>query len=111
MRKTILFLAMITAVSAKAQVPFAQLLDRGEVIDTAMYKITYRLKYKNHPADKDTKEDLRIVQVGRNAVKDYSDILFHFDSLRTESERSAGTYTNATGNPWPLEITNHIRDK
>ena len=112
MKKTILFLAMIMAVSANAQVPFAQSLEKSVVIDTAMYKVTYQLMYKNYPDDKDVKEDMRIVQIGQNMVKDYSEILFHFDSLRTESERKgAGTYSNASGNPWPLEITSYVRNK
>ena len=112
MKKIILFWAMVIAVSANAQVPFAQSLERGTAIDTAKYKVTYQFMYKNHPDDKDVKEDMRIVQVGRNTVKDYSDILFHFDSLRTESERGgAETYSNASGNPWPMEITNYVRSK
>ena len=112
MKKTILLFAMIIAVSTNAQVPFAQSLEKSTVIDTAMYKVTYQLMYKNHPDDKDTKEDMRIVQIGRNTVKDYSDILFHFDSLRTESKRGgAETYSNASGNPWPMEITNYVRSK
>ena len=112
MKKIILFCAMVIAVSANAQVPFAQSLERGTAIDTAKYKVTYQFMYKNHPDDKDVKEDMRIVQIGRNTVKDYSDILFHFDSLRTESERGgAETYSNASGNPWPMEITNYVRSK
>lgn len=112
MKKIILFFALITAVYTNAQVPFAQLLERGTAIDTAKYEVAYRLMYKNHPDEKDAMEDIRIVQIGRNATKDYSDILLHFDSLRTESARKGiGTYSNASGNPWPMEITNFIRDK
>ena len=113
MKKTILlFSAIAIAVSTNAQVPFSQSLEKGVAIDTAKYKVTYQLTYKNHPDDKNVMEDIRIVQIGRKTIKDYSDILFHFDSLRTEEERrGAETYSNASGNPWPIEITNYVYDK
>lgn len=52
MKKLILFLTMVIAVSTKAQVPCAQSLEKGTALDTAKYKVTYQLMYKNHPADK-----------------------------------------------------------
>ncbi len=99
MKKTILLLSAINiAVSTNAQVPYSQSLEKGIAIDTAKYKVTYQLTYKNHPDDKNVMEDIRIVQIGRKTIKDYSDILFHFDSLRTEEERrGAETYSNASG--------------
>lgn len=113
MKKTILlFSAFAIAVSTNAQIPFSQSLEKCVAIDTAKYKVTYQLTYKNHPDDKNVMEDIRIVQIGRKTIKDYSDILFHFDSLRTEEERrGAETYSNASGNPWPIEITNYVYDK
>lgn len=112
MKKLILFLTMAIAVSAKAQVPYAQSLEKGAAVDTAKYKVTYQLKYKDHPDDKTYKEDTRIVLIGGKTVKDYSDILLHFDSLKTESERRGDeTYANPSGNPWPVELTEYVRNK
>lgn len=112
MKKLILFFTMVIAISTKAQVPYAQSLEKGTAIDTAKYKVTYQLMYKNHPADKTYNEDTRIVLIGGSTVKDYSDVLLHFDSLRTESDRNGdGTYTNASGNPWPIELTEYVRNK
>lgn len=103
---------MAIAVSAKAQVPYAQSLEKGAAVDTAKYKVTYQLKYKDHPDDKTYKEDTRIVLIGGKTVKDYSDILLHFDSLKTESERRGDeTYANPSGNPWPVELTEYVRNK
>ncbi len=50
------------------------------------------------------------MQIGKHRVKDYSDIINHFDSLATEQvKRGAESYSNVSGNPWPLEITRPIR--
>lgn len=105
MKQFLLLLSFCVAIMAEAQVPFSQSLEKGTVRDTAEYKVTYRLQYKNHPKDKDYLEDTRIVQIGHSVVKDYSDILFHFDSLRTAEELRGGTtYSNPSGNPYPFEI-------
>ncbi len=112
MRQLIIGLMAAMASVANAQVPFSQSLKKGVPVDTARYKVTYQLRYKYHPEDKDFMEDTRIVLIGRNRYKDCSDILLHFDSLRTEEERrGASTFSNPTGNPWPLEIIGNIRDK
>lgn len=112
MKQIILIIILFATVIANGQVPYSQSLENGIVIDTAAYKVTYRLQYKHHPTDKDYMEDTRILVVGRNFNKDYSDILCHFDSLRTtEGRRGANTYTNASGNPWPLEIATNTRNK
>lgn len=49
--------------------------------------------------------DTRILQIGKRSIKDYSDIIQHFDSLATEQVRhGADSYSNVSGSPWPLEI-------
>ncbi len=112
MRQLIIGLMTALASVANAQVPFSQSLEKGVPVDTARYKVTYQLRYKYHPGDKDFKEDTRIVLIGGNRYKDCSDILLHFDSLRTEQEhRGANTFSNPTGNPWPLEIIGNMRNK
>lgn len=111
MKHFLIFVLLTTTIIANAQ-PFSQSLSKGTALDTAKYKVTYHLQYKNHPEDKHYMEDTRILQIGRNIVKDYSEILFHFDSLRTAEEcRGANAYSNPTGNPWALEILNHVRSK
>ena len=50
------------------------------------------------------------MQIGKHRVKDYSDIINYFDSLATEQvRRGAESYSNVSGNPWPLEIIRPIR--
>ena len=88
----------------------SRIIDRATPVDTARYKVTYSLKYKFHPDQKDIFNDTRIVQIGKRNVKDYSDIINHFDSLATEQiRRGADSYSNVSGNPWPLEIIRPIR--
>lgn len=112
MKQTIIILSLLAAIAVKAQVPFSQSLDKSIVLGAAKYHATYKLCYKNHPEDKDYKEDTRILQIGDRLVKDYSDVLHHFDSLRTEEERrGANTFSNASGNPFPYEISIDVRMK
>lgn len=97
---------------ANAQAPYSQSLENGKTVDTAKYKATYQLRYKNHPDDKDYMEDTRILLIGKERYKDYSDILLHFDSIHTEeNRRGSSTYSNPTGTPWPLEIIGSLQDK
>lgn len=93
-----------------AQETCSRIIDRATPVDTARYKVTYSLKYKFHPDQRDAYNDTRIVQIGKHSVKDYSDIINYFDSLATEQVgRGAESYSNVSGNPWPLEIIRLIR--
>ena len=108
MKRLLILGCLFVSLTAQAQiiVPISQDLRKGIVIDTARYRVTYSLKYKNHPSDKAYLDDVRNVYIGRNYVKDFSDIIFHFDSLRTEeSKRGATALSNVQGNPWPIELT------
>lgn len=88
----------------------SRIIDQATPVDTARFKVTYSLKYKFHPNLRDVYNDTRIVQIGKHSVKDYSDIINHFDSLATEQiRRGAESYSNVSGDPWPLEITRAIR--
>ena len=90
--------------------PALRIIDKATPVDTARYKVTYSLKYKFHPDIRDAYNDTRIVQIGKRSVKDYSDIINHFDSLATEQvRRGADSYSNVSGNPWPLEIIRPVR--
>ena len=108
MKRLLILGCLFVSLTAQAQiiVPISQDLRKGIVIDTARYRVTYSLKYKNHPSDKAYLDDVRNVYIGRNYVKDFSDIIFHFDSLRTEeSKRGATALSNVQGDPWPIELT------
>ena len=97
-------------ITGTAQESCSRIIDKATTVDTARYKVTYLLKYKFHPDQRDAYNDSRIVQIGKRCVKDYSDIINHFDSLATEQvRRGAESYSNVSGNPWPLEIIRPIR--
>lgn len=110
MKQLILLLFAILGVTASAQETWSRLIDKATPIDTAKYKVTYSLKYKFHPRQVDSFDDTRIVQIGKRSIKDYSDIINHFDSLATEQvRRGASSYSNVSGMPWPVEINRPMR--
>lgn len=101
----VVYMFMSFTVHAQITAPFPQDLQKKSAIDTARYKVTYNLKYKNHPVDKNYLSDVRNVYIGKHYVRDFSDIIFHFDSLCTEASRhGAMTRSNIQGNPWPIEL-------
>lgn len=108
MTKVLSFLLLISVwlgSYAQSIPPTPQVLSHPQVVDTAQYKVTYSLKYRHHPGNKDYFDDTRIILIGRSHLQDYSDIIQYFDSLRTEAENTgASTYSNVNGNPWPVEI-------
>lgn len=110
MKQLILFICAILCIEVSAQETCSRIIDKATPVDTARYKVTYSLKYKFHPDIRDAYSDTRIVQIGKRNIKDYSDIINHFDSLATEQIRlGADSYSNVSGNPWPLEIIRPIR--
>lgn len=110
MKQLILFIYAAFCLTASAQETCSRLIDKATPVDTARYKVTYSLKYKYHPDIRNYYDDTRIVQIGRHCIKDYSDIINHFDSLATEQiRRGAEAYSNVSGNPWPLEIIRPTR--
>lgn len=110
----VIFFALIS-LSAHAQItnPFTQELHKSTTLDTARYKVAYQLRYKRHPADKEYISDVRHVYIGKRHVKDFSDLLFHYDSICTEeAKRGSTTRSNCPGEPWPIElIVNHAHRK
>lgn len=110
MKYLISLLFVFLCITGAAQETCSRIIERATLVDTARYKVTYSLKYKFHPDQRDAYNDTRIVQIGKRSVKDYSDIINHFDSLATEQvRRGAESYSNVSGNPWPLEIIRPIR--
>src|SRR5574344_1560029 len=70
-------------------------IKKAVTVDTSMYKITYSLKFKYSQNDKDYQTDTRIVQIGKHYVKDYSEILYHYDSLATVNLDRKSTRLNS----------------
>lgn len=96
-------LASLPAVAQMGITSVEQL--RTTAVDTARYKLTYSLDYTWHPDIQNRFDDVRTVQIGRHTVKDFSDIIFHYDSLCTaDARRGADTFSNPPGMPWPCEI-------
>ena len=110
MKYLISLLFVFLWITGAAQETCSRIIDRATPVDTARYKVTYSLKYKFHPDQRDADNDTRIVQIGKHHIKDYSDIINYFDSLATKQvRRGAESYSNVSGNPWPLEIIRPIR--
>lgn len=105
MKQLFLLICAFLWITGAAQETTSRIIDKATSVDTARYTVTYSLKYKFHPDMQNYYDDTRIVQIGKHSVKDYSDIINHFDSLATEQvRRGAESYSNVSGNPWPLEI-------
>ena len=106
MKQLLSLSAMIVALTANAQIGvFSQVLDKATPVDTARYAVTYTLDYTCHPKADVRFNDVRTLLIGRHNVKDYSDIIHHYDSLATEqSKRGANTFSNPPGSPWQYEI-------
>lgn len=106
MKQLISLLAMLMALTANAQMGvFSRFLDKATPVDTARYAVTYSLNYTCHPKADVRFDDVRTVLIGRSYVKDYSDIIHHYDSLATaQSKRGANSFSNPTGSPWSYEI-------
>ncbi|MDE5878330.1 MAG: GLPGLI family protein [Muribaculaceae bacterium] len=107
MKKLLLLLILpFITLSVKAQEGvFSTDISRASVIDTARYKVTYTLRYTCHPQVAEKFDDVRTVLIGPKYTKDFSDVIFHFDSICTaDIRRGADTFSNPPGSPWPYEI-------
>lgn len=100
MKQIITLLCILISITGFAQETCSRIIDKAVPVDTARFNVTYTLKYKSHPDVQNYYDDVRIVQIGRRYIKDYSDIINHFDSLATEQvRRGADSYSNVSGNP------------
>ena len=68
MKQLVSILLILMSFIANAQTPYSQSLENGKIVDTAKYKATYQLRYKNHPDDKDYMEDTRILLIGKEKI-------------------------------------------
>lgn len=106
-------LMLMTGIMANAQIGiYSMSQDRPTPVDTARYKVTYALNYTCHPDVQNRFDDVRTVLIGRRCVKDFSDVICHFDSLMTaDMRRGKDTYRNPNGSPWPYEILVSPKEK
>ncbi|MCI6160810.1 MAG: GLPGLI family protein [Prevotella sp.] len=115
MKKNVLLLLLsyfTASTTVQAQMVFFPYdLSYYQVLDTARYELTYAMRFKYDAKAKETYEDIRKVQVGSRIVKDYSHLMFHYDSLRTANEKK-GLNSSIFQKPvFAYEIFNHYSDK
>lgn len=88
---------LVVSVAVFAQYPPApNSLEKYKKIDVATHVLQYKLKFKLNFKQKDYYEDDRIVQIGNQFVKDYSGIIFYFDSLKTVNDNKVSFSFNTT---------------
>lgn len=91
--------------------PVPQTLDDSQCIDTANTVIRYSFRFKNHSSQVQYNEDLRVVQIGKTIIKDYSEIVFHYDSLATYNFKKGLSTSNNPNVTFPCEIYSYPREK
>ena len=109
----IIAISILTAFTVNGQVGlYSMSQDRATAVDTARYKVTYSLNYTCHPGVENRFDDVRTLLIGRRYIKDFSDIICHYDSLMTaDMHQGADAYRNPNGSPWPYEILLSPKDK
>lgn len=112
MKYILLIISTLVCAGAYAQLaPVPQVLDSYLCIDTTDIEIRYSFKFKNHPSQKQYNEDIRVVQIGKAVVKDYSEIVYHYDSLATENFKKGMMTKNNPYATFPCEIFNYTKEK
>lgn len=108
----LLSIAVFLNSSIYAQLPpVPQTLENSQCIDTSMVEVRYSFKFKSHSSQKQYNEDIRVVQVGRNTIKDYSEIVYHYDSLATENYKKGLSTSNNPHVTYPCEIYSYLANK
>lgn len=111
MRKVSLagFILALVSANALAQLtPAPQPLDRYQTLDTARVEVRYTLKFKQSRSAKEAHEDIRVLQIGRRVAKEYSDIVYHYDSLATENFRKGLSTANNLHPTLPCELIHAV---
>lgn len=109
----VLFICLVIAKSAMAQVTtYTEVITKSQIVDTSAYKISYLFKFPMVKAAKPN-EDLRIVQIGKRMIKEYSQIGFTYDSTATaQHKRGATQIKGCPSQIFPYEIfTNYSTGK
>ncbi len=91
--------------------PGSYSLEKEKQIDVSTCELRYTLKFKKNYKQIEYNIDDRIVQVGSHIIKDYSKIIFYFDSLTTENDRRG---KNSPGNQnvvYSYELFNDLNQR
>ncbi len=91
--------------------PGSYSLEKEKQIDVSTCELRYTLKFKKNYKQTEYNIDDRIVQVGSHIIKDYSKIIFYFDSLTTENDRRG---KNSPGNQnvvYSYELFNDLNQR
>lgn len=108
----LLLMTICISLNANAQLaPAPQSLNDFENLGTSRYEVRYSFKFKKHKTDKEYSEDIRVLQIGDELVKEYSDIIYHFDSLATENFKKGLPTSSNTNETLPCEIFNYYKKK
>lgn len=94
-----------------AQFPSAAYeISKYSIVDTTKCVLTYTMKFKKHPQDKEYLSDVRKVEVGKNIVKDYSYIQFYYDSLTTSNNKKGVDSPTPQKEFFPYEVLNYYKE-
>jgi GLPGLI family protein len=102
---------LVFSMNSFAQDQAVVVIKKTVAVDTSKYEIKYSLKFKNSISDKKYESDDRIVQIGKNYVKDYSEILFHCDSIGTECIPKGKTFLGLQQEIFPYEVLKYNVEK
>lgn len=87
--------------------PSTNSLEKCKKLDTSDLVLQYKLKFKLNYKQKDYYVDDRTIQVGNQIIKDFSGIIFYYDSLKTINDRK-GLPSHGIPNPvFNYEIFNN----
>lgn len=116
-RVSLFFLPLIVCMSASAQlsssfVPMPQELNEKIKLDKSTHTVRYVFKFKRHAEQVSYDEDMRVVQIGKKVVKDFSESIYHYDSLATANFAKGLSASSVNPeNPYPFEIFNNSETK
>lgn len=88
--------------------PSPDALEKPMQIDKSIIELQYCLKFKKNYKQQTYDVDDRIVQIGEHIIKDYSKIIFHYDSLKTINDKKGLRSSGISGNVFCYELTNDL---
>ncbi len=89
--------------------PSPNSLEDSKNIDTSTCILQYTLKFKLNYMQKDYYVDDRLIQIGNQIIKDYSGIIFYYDSLKTINDRKGLPSSSVPTPIFNYEIFNNIK--
>lgn len=115
MRYFLNILLLFACIGVQAQrniAPDSEDLFSYTCIDSARIEIRYDFHFKYSSTEKDTYEDVRVIQIGNQVVKEYSEIVLHYDSIRTEgSKKGEMEYKANPKTVFPYELFYYLKDR